>query len=203
MARIIMRLRSLIFACGVLCSSGLPAQMQAGQQIVERGALGKPQQVLDETGQWTTPLLLAQDHDVEIYMPDVTSPDWLKRNYSDFRDRGVYTLSLFTFYRTPEACRTNQTQWGLGDAEHLNACVLGIGYRVRRARVDPQQKSVTLLMAAMIGQDGVLDASSIQDDGVFRTWDRLDTNTQIALAKANALVTAQMKLYDEKMQSVR
>ena len=197
-----MRLRSLAFIFVVLCSSGLPAQTQTGQQVVQRGPMGRPQEVLDETGQWTTPLLVAQDHDVEIYMPDVTSPDWLKRNYNDFRDRGTYTLSLFTFYRTPAACRTNQIQWGLGDAEHLNACVLGIGYRVRRARVDPHQKSVTLLMAAMVGQDGVLDASSIRDDGVFRTWDQLDPNTQAALAKANALITAQMAVYDQKIQSV-
>jgi hypothetical protein len=198
-----MRLQGLIFVCGVLCSSALLAQTQTGQQIVQRGASGKPAQVLDETGQWTTPLLVAADRDVEIYMPDVTSPDWLKRNYPDFRDRGTYTLSLFTFYRTPTACRTNQTNWGLGDAEHLNACVIGIGYRVRRGRVDPQQKSVTLLMAAMVGQDGAIDASSIQDEGVFRMWDQLDPNTQAALQKANALVTVQMKMYDQKMQSIR
>jgi hypothetical protein len=198
-----MRLRSLIFVCGVLYSSALLAQTQTGQQIVQRGALGKPAQVLDETGQWTTPLLVAADRDVEIYMPDVTSPAWLKRNYPDFRDRGTYTLSLFTFYRTSTACRTNQTNWGLGDAEHLNACVIGIGYRVRRGRVDPQEKSVTLLMAAMVGQDGAIDASSIQDEGVFRMWDQLDRNTQAALQKANALVTVQMKMYDQKMQSIR
>jgi hypothetical protein len=162
-----MRLRGFIFVCGVLlCSSALLAQTRTGQQIVQRRASGKPAQVLDETGQWTTPLLVAADRDVEIYMPDVTSPDWLKRKYPDFRDRGTYTLSLFTFYRTPTACRTNQTNWGLGDAEHLNACVVGIGYRVRRGRVDPQQKSVTLQLAAMVGQDGVFDASSILDEGV-------------------------------------
>ena len=203
MERIIMRLRGFVLTCGILCSSGLLAQTQTGQQIVQRGALGKPSQVLDETEQWTTPLLVSADRDVEIYMPDVTSPDWLKRNYPDYRDRGVYTLSLFTFYRTPEACRTNQTNWGLGDAEHLNACLVGIGYRVRRARVDPHQKSVTLLMAAMVDQSGVIDASSIQDEGVFRTWDQLDRNTQTALEKANALITAQMKAYDQKMQNIR
>jgi len=198
-----MHLRNFVFVLGVLLSAGLFAQTQTGKQVIQRGALGKPAQVFDETEQWTTPLLVSADRDVEIYMPDVTSPDWLKRNYFDYRDRGVYTLSLFTFYRTPEACRTNQTNWGLGDAEHLNACVVGIGYRVRRARVDPHQKSVTLLMAAMVDQSGVIDASFIQDEGVFRTWDQLDQNTQTALEKANALITAQMKAYDQKMQTIR
>jgi hypothetical protein len=171
-----------------------------GQQIVQRGALGQPSQVLDETHQWTVPLLVASDKDVMIYIPDVTNPEWLKRNYSDFENRGVYTLSMFTFYKTPEACRANQTAWGLADGRHLDACNW-IGYRVRRAMIDPQQKSVTLIMAGMIDQDGQLDPKSIQDQSVSRSWHQLDANTQAALKKANSLVTEQMKIYDRKLHS--
>jgi hypothetical protein len=172
-----------------------------GQQIVQRGALGQPSQVLDETQQWTTPLLVASDKDVLIYIPDVTNPEWLKRNYSDFENKGVYTLSMFTFYKTPGACRANQTAWGLSDGAHLDACNW-IGYRVRRATIDPQQKSVTLIMAGMIDQNGQLDPKSVQDQSVSRSWDQLDANTQSALQKTNGLVTEQMKIYDRKIRSL-
>ncbi len=174
----------------------------SSQQVVERGALGKPSQVLDETGEWTTPLLLASDKDVQIYMPDVTSSEWLKRNYSDYKDRGFYTLSLFTFYKTPEACRINQTNWGLGDNQHLNDCV-SIGYRVRQATINPNEKSATLLMAAMVDLKGAIQSSSMQTEKVFRFWNQLDDNTHAALIKANALITEQMKIYDQKVQSTR
>jgi hypothetical protein len=173
-----------------------------GQQIVARGTFGKPAQVLDETGEWTTPLLLASDEDVKIYIPDITNPAWLSKYYPDFKDRGIYTLSLFTFYRTPEACRTNQIRWGLGDSAHLNACIT-IGYRVRRAIIDPHQKSATLLYAAMVDQSGAVDSTSVQGDREFRFWNQLDENTQTALEKANKLITEQMKIYDAKIQSAR
>ena len=172
-----------------------------GQQIVQRGALGQPSQVLDETHDWTVPLLVASDKDVQIYIPDITNPEWLKRNYSDFENRGVYTLSMFTFYKTPEACRANQIAWGLSSGADLDACNW-IGYRVRRATIDPQQKSVTLIMAGMVDQNGNLDPKSIQDQSISRSWDHLDANTQVALKKANGLVTEQMKIYDRKLQSV-
>lgn len=172
------------------------------QQVVQRGPFGKPVQVLDETQQWTTPLLVSSDYDVELYIPDVTSTDWLSRNYSDFVNRGTYTLSLFTLYKTAKACRANQISWGMGDAAHLNACN-DIGYRVRQILVDPNQKSVQLLAAAMVGQNGQVDANSIQEPTTFRTWDQLDPTTQKAIVKTNELVTRQMRIYDAKIQSIR
>ena len=172
------------------------------QQVVERGALGKPSQVLDETGEWTTPLLLVSGDDVAIYMPDITNMKWLEQNYPDYRDRGNYTLTLFTFYKTPEACKINQTKWGLGDYQHLNDCSF-IGYRMRRAKIDPHEKSVTLIMAAMVDAQGNIQPDSVQTDKVSRFWNQLDENSQEALKKANELVAEQMKIYDRKVQNLR
>jgi hypothetical protein len=89
----------------LLCLSSIAAQ---GQQVIQRGAFGKPEQVLDDTGQWSTPLLVASDSDVQLYIPDVSNPDWLKKNYRDYIDRGTYIITMFTFYKTPTACRANQ-----------------------------------------------------------------------------------------------
>ena len=146
------------YALAAVCFLGYSAQAAFAQQVVQRGAGGRPDQVMDETAQWTTPVLMAQDHDVALYIPDVTSPDWLKRNYPDWRDGGFYTLSMFTFYKTPQACVANQTGWGLADKSHLDACVADIGYRVRQAKIEPDQKAAVLLMAGMIDQHGQLDA---------------------------------------------
>ncbi len=170
------------------------------QQVVERGAGGRPAQVLDETDQWTTPLLLVNDKDLQIYIPDVTSPDWLTRNYPDYHDRSFYTLSIFTFYKTPEACRANQTAWGLASGEDLNDCI-AIGYRVRSVIIHPHERSVTLLKAAMVDLKGAILPASIKTDRVSRFWNQLDENSQTALKKADALVAEQMKIYDQKLQS--
>ncbi len=171
------------------------------QQVVLRGTFGRPGSVMDETEQWTTPLLLAEDHDVGIYMPDTSTQQWLQRNYNRYINKGTYTLTLFTFYRTPEACRANQIGWGLGDAAHLDACI-DTAYRVRRAHIDPQSKSVTLELAAMVDQDGNIEPSTVQDDHVFRTWDQLDANTQTALKKADEVIARQMRIYDARQRSL-
>jgi hypothetical protein len=74
---------------------------------------------------------------------------------------------------------------------------------VRRAIVNPNEKSVTLLMAAMVDSEGAIQSSSVRTEKVFRFWNQLDENTQVALRKANALIAEQMKIYDQKLQNIR
>ena len=172
------------------------------QQVIQRGPFGRPAQVLDETQQWTIPLLVSSGRGLEIYIPDVTSTAWLSRNYSDFINHGTYTLSTFTLYKTVEACRANQVRWGMGDADHLDACN-DIKYRARQIVVDPNQKSVQLVSAAMVDEDGQIVPESVQDSPTFRTWDQLDPAAQQAILKTNELVTRQMKIYDAKVHNER
>ena len=173
-----------------------------GQAVVQRGPLGEPAQVFDDTQKWTTPLFMSGDHDVALYIPDVSSPAWLASNYREFQDKGQYVLSMFTQYKTPKACQTNQIGWGNGDGAHLDACN-DIGYRVRQATVDSHLKTVTLIMAAMIDSDGEILPASVRTDSLTRTWAELDANTRTALIKATALVAEQMRRYDRKQQGIR
>jgi hypothetical protein len=185
-----------------LCCLFLLPQAGFSQQVLQRGALGRPSQVLDETEQWTTPLLTAGDKEVEIYIPDVSNAVWLQRNYPDFWDKKQYVISMFTFYRTPRACRANQIAWGFADQAHLDACI-DIGYRVRQTSVDAQQKTVTLIMAGMVTQDGQLIQDSVQQQSISRTWAQLDPNTQTALQKTTELVADQMRAYDRRVRGQR
>lgn len=182
----------------LLCSAGAVGW---SQQVVVRGAFGTPAQVLDETGQWTTPLEVASDHDVAIYIADLSSPDWLRANYDPFEGRGQYVLTMLTFYKTPKACRANQIAWGYGDAAHLDACV-AIGYRLRQATVDVNLKTVTLIQAEMVGQDGTVVDGCVERQPLTRRWAELDGNTQTALDAATKLVTKQMDAYDRRLRSL-
>lgn len=187
-----------VFLLLCLCTSTTQAQ-----QLVQRGPFNKPVQVFDDTGQWTIPLLVASSDDVEMYIPDITAADWLNRNYQPYIDRGQYTISMFTLYKTPRACRTNQLQSGFSDAAHIDACLVTIRYRVRQALVDTRQKTVTLLTAAMLDQDGQMDPASVQHDTRTRTWAELDANSQTALDKTTQLVAKQMKIYDLRIKATQ
>lgn len=191
-------LRSSLTAALLLLSGTALAQ-----QVVQRGAFGIPSAVLDSGGQWSAAVRIVQSHDVDLYIPDVSAPDWLRRHYQDFQERGQYEITMVTQYRTPRACRENQTGWGLADAAHLNACATDIAYRIRTAVVDPNLKTVTLITAGMVDPDGNLDPSSVQDQHLVRRWAELDATTQSALQTTTALVAKQMAIYDRKLQSVR
>lgn len=196
----------LAFVLPLSVAAPVPAQQAAQQpvqQLIQRGPFSKPVQVLDETGQWTTPLLMFSDADVDLFIPDITAADWLNRNYPGFLEKGQYTVSMFTLYKTPRACRVNQTQSGFADAAHLDACMVTIRYRLRQALVDTQQKTVTLVTAAMLNQDGGMDPASVQHDSRTRSFSELDTGTQAALAKTNELVGKQMRLYDLRVRAVQ
>jgi hypothetical protein len=189
--------RVLWIACLLLLLLPVAAR---GQQVIQRGPFGKPAQVLDETQQWTIPLLVSSGRGLEIYIPDITSTAWLSRNYSDFINHGTYTLSTFTLYKTVEACRTNQIRWGMSDADHLDACN-NIKYRARQILVDPNQKSVQLLSATMVDEEGQIVPESAQDSSIFRTWDQLDPAALQAILKTNEIVTRQMRIYDAKVHN--
>lgn len=182
---------------------GLSPFTALGQFVVQRGALGQPSQVFDETNTWTTPILVAEDHDVQVYIPDVSNQAWLAANYLDFRDKAQYAISMFTLYKTPKACQANQIAWGNSDGASLDACNNDIGYRVREAKVDSHQKTVALVMAAMVDPNGQIVPDSIRRDRVSRNWSDLDANSQIALEKATALIADQMKHYDRRQQGIR
>ena len=186
---------SLLFLC--------LAPLSHAQQLLQRGPFSKPVQVLGETQQWTTPLLVFSDADVEMYIPDITSADWLNHNYQSFIDKGQYTVSMFTLYKTPRACRLNQIQSGYSDAAHLDACMVTIRYRLRQAVVDTHQKTATLVTAAMLDQDGQMDPASVQHASRTRFFGELDAGTQAALAKTNELVFKQMKIYDLRVRAVQ
>lgn len=172
-----------------------------GQQVLQRGALGAPSQVFDETGQWTSPLPLIGDTEQDVYIPDVSTPAWLDRNYVDYENKGVYTISMFTQYKRPSACRRDLVRWGFSDAAHLDACV-DIGYRVREISIDTTQKTVMLIFAAMVGSDGQLLQDAAPPQSMTRRWADLDPLAVAAIAKSNEIVANQMRAYDRKMRGI-
>lgn len=171
------------------------------QQIVQRGPMGRPTAILDSVGQWTDAIPVLSAPDVDMYIPDVSAPDWLKRHYKDFQARGQYQITMITHYKSSKACQANQTSWGLADAAHLDACALNIAYRMRRALVDPNLKTVTLIRAGMIDPDGNLDSASIEERPLVRSWAELDLNTQAALERTTDLVNRQMRRYDRRVRA--
>lgn len=193
------RLLACVGCVPMLC--GFTA-ISSAQQVVQRGALGAPASVLDETQQWTAAIPIAGSAEEDLYVPDVSTAAWLAHNYDDFEGKGVYTITTYTQYKRPSACRRDLVRWGNGDSAHLAACI-DIGYRERLLRIDIGQKTVTLLFSSMVDQDGNRMPDQMPVQTATRVWSQMDPFVQQVLERTNKLVAEQMQIYNRKLNTVR
>jgi hypothetical protein len=170
------------------------------QQIIQTGALNVPTQVFTESGQWSSLLPILSSADRDVYIEDPSTDAWLARNAASFLDRGQYTLTLASFYKTRHACREDQVRAGFSDAAHINACD-NYRYRVSQIAVNAPQNTVTLLYSVMIFTGGTLDPSSIHRETNTRGVTGLGADAQKALSDATKLVAKQSRIYAARQQN--
>jgi hypothetical protein len=185
-----------------LALSGIPAHAQQPappQQIVQVGALNIPTQVFTESGQWSSLIPILSTSDRDLYIEDVSNSAWLARNAASFLDRGQYTVTLVSFYKSRRPCRDDQIRAGFSDAAHVNACD-GYRYRVSQIAVDAPQNTVTLLFSAMVFTGGTLDPTSIHRESRTRGFAELGADAQKALSEATKLVAKQSRIYAARQQ---
>jgi hypothetical protein len=187
----------LALACLPTCAQQPPAPPQ---QVVQVGALNVPTAVLTRDNQWSSLLPILSTPDLDLFIEDVSNDSWLARNAGDFVDRGQYTITLVSFYKTRRPCRRDQIRAGFSDAEHVNACD-NYRYAVRQIAVDSPQSSVTLLFSAMVFSGGALDPSSIHRETRTRGISELGADAQKALADTTKLVDKQSRIYEARQQN--
>jgi len=164
----------------------------SAQQMIERGPFGKPVKVLDETQRWSIPILVYEDKDIELYIPDVTTSEWIQSHAGTFNEKGQYTLSLFAFYKTERVCRKNQIDSGLGDQNHLDACA-SIGYKSHLITVNTWQKNITVLSSAWVDKAGQVYPELPPQKPGTRPFNDLDQNLRDALKKTTEIVAKEIE----------
>jgi hypothetical protein len=91
---------ALIFLIGTLASCGQNQQVGPnGEGSFIAGSSGEPTSVLNEGGSWTRPILIYKNTEIEIFIPDITSPSWAAWFAEDFRDDGTYSTYLYLYGR--------------------------------------------------------------------------------------------------------
>lgn len=186
----------------------LPSLLALGQQpppvmpILQTGALNVPTSVLTENGQWLPLLPVLTSPSLDLYIEDVSNNEWLDRNAANFLNRGQFTVTVVSFYKTRQPCREDQVHAGLSDAAHLNACD-NYRYAVRQVAVDAPQNSITLNYTLMVYSGGVPDLSSARRETVTRAITQFGPDFQKALSDATALVAKQSRMWAARQQNAR
>ncbi len=192
MAHILRRSALTSLALALIC---LPAKsQQPPQQILQTGALNAPTAVLTQDNQWANLIPIHSTSDVDLFVQDPSTDTWLSHNAQAFLDRGQYTLTLVSLYKSPHPCHEDQIRAGFSDAAHVTACN-NDRYAVRTISVDAPQNSVTVLYSALVSTNGALDAATVRRETRTRGFAELGPDAQKALSEATKLVAQQVHSY--------
>jgi TonB family protein len=70
-----------------------------GPDSIIAGPFGEPRMVMSEGGEWSYPINVFADSEVEAFVPDITSPGWVSWHVEDFRQKGTYFTYLYIYHR--------------------------------------------------------------------------------------------------------
>lgn len=125
------------------------------QALMILGSGGRPAMVRDEAGNWSTPIRVYADPDMEMFIPDITSAAWNSWHVAQFRQTGVYFVSLYSYYKNEHACKREMIPAGhSADPDWLEACA-ELHYRVQVLVVDTRKKSITITQTTLMNSDAM------------------------------------------------
>lgn len=70
-----------------------------GPDSIIAGPFGEPSMVMSEGGEWSYPIKVFTNSDVETFVPDITSPGWISWHVAEFRQNGTYFTYLYIYNR--------------------------------------------------------------------------------------------------------
>jgi hypothetical protein len=88
----------------LLCLFGATPLSASAEPLVITGPFGVPIQVQDEFGNWSIPIKVYSDRDVEMFVPDITSIGWKSWHAERFRQEGVYVVQMLIFHKNSNYC---------------------------------------------------------------------------------------------------
>src|ERR1022692_371693 len=143
--------------CMVLLTFGLwlPASPVTAfsQELLKPGPFGRPILVMDEAGNWSIPISVYSDSDLELFVPDITSPGWVQWQARQFRQKGTYVVSIFSFYKNDHLCRRERIHAGhKTDPKWLEPCA-ALRYQRKLALIDTRANTATFQQVILMERD--------------------------------------------------
>ena len=147
-----------LFLCALCWATTVSA---FGQEALKLGPFGKPILVMDEAGNWSIPINLYSDSDVDVFIPDITTAGWISWHATQFRQTGIFLVSVFSFYKNDHLCRKDRIPVGHEtDPKLLEACA-ALRYQRKLVSIDTRGGTITVLEAILMGRDALPDPQSL------------------------------------------
>jgi hypothetical protein len=70
-----------------------------GPDSIIAGPFGEPRMVMSEGGEWSYPIKVFANNEVETFVPNITSTGWISWHVTEFREKGTYYTYLYIYHR--------------------------------------------------------------------------------------------------------
>jgi hypothetical protein len=164
----------------------------SGPEFVKSGPFGRPILVMDDYGNWSIPISIYKDSEVETFVPDITRAGWVQWNVEQFRKTGTFSTRLYAFFKNDHVCRRVFIPAGhKSDPKYLEACA-NIRYRLSFITINTREKTVASLQAFFIMKDG---SQQPLPGSPAMPIARLDARPRADLNRVSAIVEREMSEY--------
>jgi hypothetical protein len=165
------------------------------QELLKLAPFGRPIAVMDDGDNWSIPISLYSDSDVELFVPDITTEGWISWHVKQFRETGKYGVYVYAFYKNDQLCRRERIP-----AEHktdpkwLQSCS-ALRYQRKLVEVDTRKNTVRVYSVLVMQKDAVANPMNQKVFNEVFPLAKLDYSQRQAYQRLSAIVTREMNEY--------
>jgi TonB family protein len=166
-----------------------------GQELLKLDPAGRPIAVVDEGDNWSIPISLYSDSEVEIFAPNISTEGWISWHVKQFRETGQYGVYVYVFYKNDHLCRQEQIPADhKTDPKWLEACA-ALRYKQKLVEVDTRKNTVRVYSTVMMQKGGVVNPLDQQIFNQVLPLAKFDYSHRQAFQRLSAIVTREMNAY--------
>ena len=125
---------ALIVAFFLIAAQGM------AQQLIQIGPFGEPIMVMDPAGNWSIPIKVYTDKNLDVFIPNLTDPGWVSWNKDEFIKSGRYETYTYLHWKNGSHCQVEFRN----DPARLSVCSK-MPYNRHLVSVDTRNKTITYL----------------------------------------------------------
>jgi TonB family protein len=165
-----------------------------GEPLIIAGPFGVPLKVQDGLGNWTSPIRIYSDADIDIYIPDITSMAWKSWSAEQFRREGTFNIRLTMFYKTDKVCLSDLPPSQRDRPEYRSAC-RQMRYETEDVLVDMRRSLVQTSMLIAAEEDAVVHPEFVTTPKTVSPLSSFNHPTAVSIATVSTLVSQEIAAY--------
>jgi hypothetical protein len=122
------------------------------EPLVITGPFGVPLKIQDEAGNWSIPIRVYSDPDVDMFVSDITSVGWKSWHAAKFRQDGTYIVQILLFHKNKKYCLSTLSTAQRSNPDYQEACS-ELKYTSELLVVDTRKMTVETVMKITMGED--------------------------------------------------